>query len=198
MTGLDKILKQIEEEAAANAAKEIASANEKVSEILASAKEEADKKCAAIAEQSKIDVKSALSRAESAANLCEKKMILKAKQEIISDVIEKSKNTLIQLPNDEYFNTIIKMVEKYSLDKDGQILFNKSDIKRIPEKFDDTIKDALKEKTNANLTIGEYSDNIDGGFILAYGEIEINCSFESLFLSARERLQDKVCEVLFV
>lgn len=198
MTGLDKILKQIEEEAAANAAKEIASANEKVSEILASAKEEADKKCAAIVEQSKIDIKSALSRAESAANLCEKKMILKAKQEIISDVIEQSKNTLTRLPDNEYFSVLIKMIKKYALDKDGQILFTKTDIKRIPEKFDDTIKDALKEKTNANLTSGEYSGNLDGGFILTYGEIEINCSFESLFLSARERLQDKVCEALFV
>ncbi len=198
MTGLDKILKQIEEEAAANAAKEIASANEKVSEILASAKEEADKKCAAIAEQSKIDVKSALSRAESAANLCEKKMILKAKQEIIGDVIEESRKSLVGLPDNEYFDIVIKMVEKYALDKDGQILFTKSDIKRMPEKFEDSVKDALKEKKNANLTIGEFTGNIDGGFILTYGEIEINCSFESLFLSAKERLQDIVCEALFV
>lgn len=198
MTGLDKILKQIEEEAAANAAKEIASANEKVSEILASAKEEADKKSAAIAEQSRIDIKSALSRGESAANLCEKKMILKAKQEIISDVIAESKRTLLQLPENEYFSVVIKMIEKYALDKDGQILFNSSDIKRMPENFIDSIKDALKNKKNANLTIGENSGNLDGGFILTYGDIEINCSLESLFLSARERLQDKVCEVLFV
>lgn len=198
MTGLDKILKQIEEEAAANAAKEIASANEKVSEILASAKEEADKKSAAIAEQSRIDIKSALSRAESAANLCEKKMILKAKQEIISDVIAESKRTLLQLPENEYFSVVIKMIEKYALDKDGQILFNSSDIKRMPENFIDSIKEALKNKKNANLTIGENSGNLDGGFILTYGDIEINCSLESLFLSARERLQDKVCEVLFV
>jgi V/A-type H+-transporting ATPase subunit E len=198
MTGLDKILKQIEEEAAANAAKEIASANEKVSEILASAKEEAEKKCAAIAEQSKIDMKSALSRGESAANLCEKKMVLKAKQEIIGDIIEQSKKTLGQLPDNEYFDIILKMIEKHALDKEGQILFKASDIKRMPEKFNDSIKDGLKEKKNANLTIGESLGNLDGGFILTYGDIEINCSFESLFLSARERLQDKVCEALFV
>lgn len=198
MTGLEKILKQIEEEAAANAAKVIASANEKVNEILASAKEEADKKCAAIAEQSKIDVKSALSRGESAANLYEKKMILKAKQEIVSDIIEQSKKTLTGLPDNEYFGTVIKMIEKYALDKEGQILFNPRDIKRMPEKFSDSMKEALKEKNNAKLSIGEYKGNLDGGFILTYGDVEINCSFESLFLSARERLQDKVCEALFV
>lgn len=197
MTGLEKILKAIEEDATTIANAEIAKANEKAEKILALAKQEADEKCREIIEQSKENVNSSLSRAESAANLQEKKLILKAKQEVITDVIESARKKLIMLDKEEYFKVIIKMIRKHALNKDGKIIFNASDLKRIPEGLEESIKEALKDKENATLTIAEHSASIDGGFILVYGDVEINCSFESLFLSAKETLQDKVCEVLF-
>ena len=38
---------------------------------------------------------------------------------------------------------------------------------------------------------------MDGGFILCYGGIEENCSFDAIFDSAREHLQDAVQRILF-
>ncbi len=197
MTGLDKIIKHIEEDAALAAQNEIAKANKRAEEILADAKDEADKKCAEILEQSQIEIKAILSRAESAASLQEKKLILNAKQEIISDVIQKAKETLTQLPEQDYFEKVLKMVIKYTLNQRGQIRLSSKDRERLPKDFAGSLETALVGKKNAELTISEATADIEGGFVLDYGDIEVNCSFEALIFAARETLQDKVRGVLF-
>jgi V/A-type H+-transporting ATPase subunit E len=198
MTGLEKILKHIEDDANANAQAILAEANSKAEEIADKAKKEADEKCAGIAEKSKQDVQSCMSRAESTAALQEKKLILHAKQEIIGDVINRAKETLLQLPDKEYFDVILKMVKKYALGQTGQILFSPTDKKRVPELFDVILNTELSKIDGAKLSVSNETRNIDGGFILIYGEIEVNCSLDALFFAAKETLQDKVCEVLFV
>ncbi|MGB8452634.1 MAG: V-type ATP synthase subunit E [Anaerocolumna sp.] len=197
MTGLEKILKHIEEDALAAADQSLTKAKSQAGEIMANARAEGEKKCTDIAEHSKLEVQSALSRAESAANLQEKKLILNAKQEIISEVINRAKESIIILPDKEYFDIIIKMVRKYALAQTGQIMFSSSDNKRLPEQFNEKLKASLAGKDGAVLTAAGDTVNIDGGFVLVYGDIEINCSFDALFAAAKETLQDKVCEVLF-
>lgn len=198
MTGLEKILKHIEDDASATANAVIAEADNKAKEITAAARAEGEKRRAEIAEQSKLDVQACLSRAESAALLQEKKLILNAKQQIISNVIASAKDSLLKYPDKEYFDIIIKMVKKYALRQPGQIAFSRTDLGRLPQQFDYELQTALLEIVGASLTISEKSKDIDGGFILIYGDVEVNCSFDALFFAARESLQDKVCEVLFV
>lgn len=197
MTGLDKILKHIEEDAVSAAEQCLAEAKHKADEIMAETRAEGEKKCAKIAEDSKMDVQSCLSRAESAANLQEKKLILKAKQEIISEVINNAKNSLLKLPDKEYFDVIIKMVQKQALTGAGYIMFSETDYKRLPSQFNEALKNCLSGKAGASLTLTDETVNINGGFILVYGDVEINCSFDALFAAAKENLQDKVSEVLF-
>lgn len=189
MTGLEKIVKQIEEEAVATAEIMLREAEDKAREIT----KDAQANCVMIQkemeERSANDVSSCISRGESAKDLARKKMILKAKQEVISNVIERAKEKLLQLPDDEYFEVIRKMVQKYALEQTGQIMFSAQDMKRVPKAFKDEMK--------SNLKISEKTANIDGGFILVYGDVEENCSFDALFFATRESLQDQVCEVLF-
>lgn len=197
MTGLDKIVKDIEDEALVKAAKIIDEAKTLADKIMSSAKAEGEQKCAEIEERSKNEVQSFLSRSESSARLKEKKLILNAKQAIISDVLEKSRKHLLALPDNEYFENILKMISKYALVQAGSLVFSSSDLKRLPEGFLESVNEALKEKAGATLNILTETRNIDGGFVLIYGDIEINCSFEALFLAAKENLSDKVCAVLF-
>jgi len=197
MTGLEKILKHIEEEATTTAEVILSEAKCKAEEITATAQAEGKEKCKDIAERSKLDVQACLSRAESAALLQEKKLILTAKQQIISTVIDKAKEKLLKMSKAEYSDVIIKMVDKYALAQPGQILFSRADKERLMEQFQDTLQTALLRKKVANLIVSEETRDIDGGFVLIYGDVEINCSFDALFFAARESLQDKVCEVLF-
>jgi V/A-type H+-transporting ATPase subunit E len=55
----------------------------------------------------------------------------------------------------------------------------------------------LSDKEGASLTLSEKTAAIDGGFLLIYGEIEENCSFDALFSASRENMQDQVNAFLF-
>jgi V/A-type H+/Na+-transporting ATPase subunit E len=197
MTGLEKILKAIEDEAKAGADAVIADAKREAEEILAAAKSEAEKKCVQITEKSEADIKAVINRAESAAALQEKKTILEAKQQIISNIITSARNKLAKLPDSEYTDIILQMVKKYAHNKAGSILFSANDKNRLPKDFDARLKQVLADKTSASLTVSDETANLDGGFLLVYGDIEENCSFDALFSAAKENLQDKVNSLLF-
>lgn len=197
MTGLEKILKAIEDQGQAAADAIIAEAKQTAESILAAAKLDAEKKSSQIAEKSAADVKSAINRAESAAALQEKKILLETKQQIISNIITNARKKLAELPDSEFTDIILKMVKKYSHNRPGTIVFSATDKKRLPVDFSDKLKSALVEKPEATLTVSEESANIDGGFLLIYGDVEENCSFDALFSTAKDSLQDKVNSLLF-
>lgn len=196
MTGLDKILSQIQHEAEEAAASVLAKAKNEAADIKSAAIAKGKAESEIIAQQSKSAVEDVLARAASAAALQKRKAILTAKQQIISDTITKAQQSLYQLPQEQYFGIILKMAEKFTLPQEGEILFSAADLKRLPEGFETTLNNAIKAK-GASLKISSNPRNIDGGFILAYGGVEENCSFEALFSSAHDSLQDKVHQLLF-
>lgn len=197
MTGLEKILQAIASDTKANAEGILAQANREAEEILTSAKAQAESKCTEIAAKSEQDIKSVFSRAESSAALLEKKLILDAKQFLIGDVITKAREKLLNLPDNEYFNVILQIVKRQAYRKPGKIRFSSDDLKRLPKDFVNTLKDTLSSVQGASLTVDSETAVLDGGFILIYGDIEENCSFEALFSAAKDELQDKVNAFLF-
>jgi V/A-type H+-transporting ATPase subunit E len=197
MTGLEKILKAIEADAQANAATVIASANKEAEDILEAAKKDAEEKCRLITEKSDADVKAVLSRAESAAALLEKKIILDTKQQIISNIITSAREKLEKLPDSEYTDIILSMIKKYAHHKEGMILFSAADKKRLTKEFPERMKGILSEMPGTSLTIADTEPALIGGFLLVYGDIEENCSFDALFAEERDILLDKVNSLLF-
>jgi len=197
MTGLEKILMAIESEATSNADALLKQAQREADDILATAKAEAEKKSKEIAAKSEADVKASLSRSESAASLQERKIILDAKQQIISNVITNARLSLAKLSDSEYMDIILRMVRKYAHNKPGKILFTATDKNRLSGNYSELLQKALADKPGATLTVSEETVSIDGGFILKYGDIEENCSFDALFAAAKEDLQDKVNAILF-
>lgn len=197
MTGLEKILKEIEAQAKANADVILAEAKKEAEEIMNAAKSEAQEKCAQITSKSETDVKAVFSRAESAAVLAKKQMILSAKQQLINDILANARKSISALPDDKYCDIILRMIKKFAHNKAGVIVFSADDKKRLPADFSQKIGDALKDKPLASLEISGDSAQLDGGFLLIYGDIEENCSFNALFDDAREELQDKLNAFLF-
>ncbi len=143
MTGLDKILKAIEYDAQVNADAIIAGANKEAGEILAAAKLEAEKKTTQIAEKSVAEENDTISRAKSAAALQERKLILEAKQQIISNIITKARASLANLPDSEFTDIILSMVRKYAHNKAGKILFSEADKRRLHQDLNDRMKTVL-------------------------------------------------------
>ena len=197
MSGLGKILEHIKGDADAEVNKILSQAKSEAELIIEEAKLEGKKKVLLMEEKSNSDYEALIKKGESAAKLKEKRMILESKQEVIEEMIEASRDSLTKSPDNEYFETILKMVGKYALNEEGQLLFSKSDLERMPKDFIKKLNNVLEDKKGAVLTISDKTIPIDGGFIIKYGEVEVNCSFEALFLAARETLQDKVGALLF-
>ena len=193
MSGIDKILEEIRINSDNTVNKIINKAKTEADDILVQANTEAERESEKLKAQCELECKNIIERANSSANLIEKKAILETKQKIIFDTINIAHSSLLSLSDDEYFKLIIKMIERYSSGNNGQILFNEKDIGRLPLSFSDKISKVSK----GTLKVGDTPVDIDGGFILSYGNIEENCSFNAIFDGNREVLQDKINKLLF-
>ena len=188
MTGLEKMVSQILEEADASAAVMISDAEKKAAEILGEAGEKADK----IRQQRK----SYEERTASAADMKKRTAVLAAKQELIGKVIADACDRVKNLDEGKYFEILKSMAEKYLLPREGEICFSKKDLERMPANFREEIK-GLAQKKGGTLEISGEARNIDGGFILVYGGIEENCSIDAMFAEKRDELLDQVRKILF-
>ena len=190
MSGLDKILEHITQEADAQVSSILDTAKEAARKLLASEKEDADNMAAAIKKQSEHDVAMTVKRLQSAAQLSEKRIILQAKQGQIDSIFQSALERLEKLGDKEYSEVIGQMIDRYASDKKGQIMFREGDVKRLSP-------DVLETISKHNLTVSEKNADICGGFVLSYGDIEENCSFDVLIDSSREELQDRIGQLLF-
>ena len=196
MTGLEKILNSIDDEATFLAEKTIAEAQLKAEEILAQAKLKAQKEAEAIAEAAELEVARIEKRAASQMELQSRELLLKAKCEMIAQTIDKARDVLKALPDEDYFKVMERLFERHMQPKKGELIFSAADLKRLPSGFKSSIT-KLAESIGGEVEISEQTRDLDGGFALSYGDIEENCSFEALFVSKHELLRDKVNEILF-
>lgn len=198
MTGLDKITSQIQEEAEASAKERIEAAQKEAEQILADAKAA----CEAM-EKEASDKAAALKtvqdgRIHSAAEQKRKTALLKAKQEIIAEIIGSAYQTLKEEDTASYFLTMEKLVKTYALADKGEIYFSCSrPWSCMPADFEKKIEAAAQEN-GGSLTLKKEPKEIPDGFILVYGGVEENCTLKALFDAKKDQLQDRVNEMLFL
>ena len=193
MAGIDKIIQQIEDDTRAVCGGITASAQKTADAVLADAESKAEQIKSRAHDAAAARAADIKKRGESAADLEEKRILLRTKQEIISEMLAAAVARVKALPEDEYFALILRMVEKYSQPKDGVIRFGKKDIERLPAGFVEKINRLSKGK----LVLSDEAADIDAGFILIYGGIEENCSFDAIFTSEDEALKDRAGKLLF-
>lgn len=196
MTGLEKMVSQIVDEAKAEAESRKKAAQEEADKIVSEAKAEAEKLIGQSQEQSETDAANYLERVKSSADLQRRTVILQAKQEVIASVLEKAYTSLDTMDEKAYFEMIRKMLEKFTLSESGEIYFSAADLNRLPAGFEKEISD-IAAKKGGSLTLKKESKEIENGFILVYGGIEENCTFRALFNTQKDVLQDKIHQELF-
>lgn len=194
MSGLDKIIEEIKREAEAESQQILSKAADEVEAINA----EAMKEKAAILSDYEKKLKKELAlieeRTKSTVELNERQMLLNKKQELIEMVLVKARETLVELPEDKYFGLLLNIAKENVLKGKGKILFSKRDKERIPASFEEELNASIKD---GEIKVSDETRKIDGGFILVYGGIEENCSFDAIFRTERENLQDIVQKELF-
>lgn len=196
MAGIDKILNEIKSDAEKEAAEIISAAEKAAEEKKAKAKAQCDEYTAAADEKLARKLEEENKKTESQCEQLEKLKMLKTKQEIIEGVLDKAKERLVNQSDDKYFENIYVLIKKYVQAEDGTLLLNAKDLDRKPADFDKEVTTIAKD-CGGTLELSETAADIDGGFIIKYGNIEINASFDAIFEENKDELIDKVNGILF-
>ncbi len=194
MTGLEKIIENISAEARAQADDIIESAKETAAQIIDEAATEASGECDEILLTAREQVELMAKISQSNSELNGRKMMLKTRREILDSVMADAVQRLKKLPDGEYFGTLCRLAAKYAENGNGELVLSKSDKARMPADFAEKVNAAVK---NGSLSIAEDTVDTDGGFVLRYGGIEENCTFDALAEQEHEKLSDELSRLLF-
>lgn len=123
-----------------------------------------------------------------------KQTVLEGKIEAIEDMLGRAVDVLKALPKREYFEMLKELAVKNAISGDGVMRFSKDDTAKLPQNFISNVNSALSGK--GSVSLGEPCD-IDSGFMLVYGDIDVNCTFSSLVSEKRDELFDELNKLLF-
>ena len=196
MTGLEKMKNQILDEAKSLAEAKVSDAENQAQEILEAAKAEAAKTAAGISQKSEADVANYTERIASSIDLQRRTRVLSAKQEVIAEVLNTAYEKLKAMETADYFAMMMKILDKYVLAQAGEIYFSQADVNRMPADCRAEIEKIAKAK-GGSLKICSQEKGIEGGFVLAYGGIEENCTLRAMFDAKRDELSDEAHRLLF-
>ena len=196
MSGLDNIVKKIK----SNSQEEIELIKKDAegyrASVLAQAKKNTDKEIKDILDNSKREQAVYEEKVASSGEFKQRNALLKAKGEVIDEVIERALDELKNQDTDAYFDTVLNILKDNVQSNDGKICFSKADLDRMPSDFGAKVNEVAKEK-DGSLEVDTEPADIADGFVLKYGDIEENCTFDAIFESKRDELRDLVNKNLF-
>lgn len=191
VAGLSSIIGQINRESVETAEKITAKAKEDAKQIIKKATESANDKIEAAKHKADIVFKTEFEREETSAEHGMSQTILEAKQKLLDKSVASAAEKLKSLDVKEYFNFLQTLITKYAQNKKGELLLSNNDIERMPDVFKNFIA-----KNYSELNILE-SENIDGGFVIKYGDIEENCTINALIEENIDSIKEKAYTKLF-
>lgn len=195
MTGLNKIVEKIDEKSLKACNNIIKNADLQAEEIINNAKKQGEEEATKILNDADNTAKEIIAMAKSGAEQKSKQALLKAKIDSINDTLDEVCKSINNMEPDKYFNIIAALVKENADDGKGIMTLSEKDIKRLPPNFEKTLNVMLdKGKT---VTISKEPGNFENGFILAYGDIEENCTFEAILSSQRDKLKEKIYSLIF-
>lgn len=198
MNGIEKIIARIEADAVAEVeaikAESVRACEEKKASYEKAAQEEYWK----IFKKGTKDAEMRVERLGSVSVLESKKQILTTKQEMVAVAFQQAIDTIIDLPENDYIDLLANLAATASRTGKEHIVLSAGDRSRLGKTVCIKANEALsKMGKTAALTLSEQSRNIRGGLILNDGNIEVNCSIETLVEMSRNELASQVAGILF-
>ena len=220
MNGMEKIAQRIQGDAQKELDQLEAETRRQAEELLAQTRAQAGQEREAILARGKKAAAERQERLESAAQMEKRKLTLAAKQEILDQVFDRALEKLCALPEEELIPMLSRLAAQASASGKEQVIFSKRDRARLGKQVVLGANEILAQKNagaqpgsigeskmgafinkivgvGAQLTLSQDTRNIQGGLILSDGEIEMNCTFETLVRLQREQLEREVARTLF-
>lgn len=192
MGSLDNITKRISLDASQKAGKSIKEAKREAQEILNKAQMELEREKKAIEQDTEKTIKILRSRAISEAKLEARKMMLHAKENLITQSFEKANERLKNLDltkNENYLREAIKNGVKL-LGSDVEVLCNEDVIPLVTR---------LASEIDPKISVSSEGISYLGGAVIRAknGTAQIDATFEGVLERTRNELRREVAEILF-
>lgn len=190
MTSSEKILAGIAEEAKAQADKINSDAEKQAAEITAAAKTEAETEAEKIKADAEKKAELIINSGKSSAGLLKRDTTLNCRRELIEKALITIADTVNAYGDKDYFDFLLTLIKKEKLNDKGEVYLSVKDKVR-------NITDFKSELSALNLTLSDTFADINGGFILKYGDIQINGELSALIHEKRDVLTDELNKALF-
>lgn len=190
MTSSEKILAGIAEESKAQADKINSDAEKQAADIIAAAKAEAETDAEKIRADAEKKAELIINSGKSSAELLKRDTALKCRRELIEKALITVADTVNAYGDKDYFDFLLTLIKKEKLNGKGEVYLS------VKDKARDTA--AFKSELSAlDLTLSDTFADINGGFILKYGDIQINGELSALIHEKRDVLTDELNKALF-
>lgn len=227
MEGMEKIRAKIAADAQAEADRILLAAQAEADAIAADYAARAKQAQAEAMEKGRAAAAQREERLVSAALMEGRQAQLRAKQEMVSQAFDLALEKLKALPQQDYVNLLARLAAKAAVTGREEVILNAADRERVgkavvaaanellakevapkmPDELTESKAGAILEKVvsrgtallagTAMLTLSERTAPIQGGLILADGQVEVNCAFETLVRLAKNDMAAQVASVLF-
>lgn len=194
MDGIEKITGRIAEDAGREIGEINAEARRQADEIMARYEAQAQRESEEILSRGRRNADERVERLASVAQLDARKLELAAKQEMLSRAYDLALEKLVNLPDKEYVNLLADLAVKASSTGREAVIFSQKDRARYGKAV---VTQANEKLGDGHLTMSEQSRPIKGGLILSDGDVEVNCTFETLVRLQRGEMDREVAKVLF-
>ena len=173
-------------------------ARTEVAQATAEAKKKAESVKANVLAEAKAEAKREEKRVLSLARLEARNIVLSQKRTVIDAVFDEVIEKLKSFSDNEYRDLIKRMILKVASEGDEELILSSIDKKRVGNDFVDEVNAVLKAQgKKGELALSKETREIEGGFILKKGKVELNNSFSALTEMARENLEPKIIGILF-
>ena len=189
MPGLEKIVARLNEECEAQCASIRAAAEEKAEQIVARAQSEGNETIRSHEEAAKKQAAALIARAGSAGALAARRDALRVKTELVNGVLDEARLRLKEAPDEVYFDRLLTLVKRHAREEEGTLYLGAADLARLPAGFAAALP--------AGIRLADTPAGIEDGFLLRFGDIEINCTFGALFAAAHDELTLQAAKLLF-
>lgn len=198
MNGIDNIVRRIAEDSQHEIDQILSKANEEAVAIEVSYRQGAQSEYDAAVAKGKVDAAERMQRLGGVAELEAKKLVLSEKQNILDKAFAKALEELCDLPEGEYVALLARLAAEGSVTGNEELVFSKLDKSYRAEKVVAAANALLREKgKKANLKLSDETREMKGGLFIKEGNIENNCSFETIIRLMRQSISGDVARVLF-
>ena len=190
MTSSEKILAGIAEESKTQADKINSDAEKQAADIIAAAREEAETDAEKIRAEAEKKAELIISSGKSSAELLKRDTALNCRRGLIEKALNFVADTVNAYGDKDYFDFLLTLIKKEKLNGKGEVYLSVKDKARDIAAF-------KSELSALDLTLSDTFADINGGFILKYGDIQINGELSALIHEKRDVLTDELNKALF-